>query len=78
MEGTSAAELVLVLLPCLHPSFHRGHPSGFALPIGATLLAGGPCCRSPEGGEGPVQPCLCLSPARACRSFSQTRGRVLN
>lgn len=48
MEGASAAGLVVVLLPRLHPGFQRGHPSGCALPIGATVLAAGPCRRSPE------------------------------
>ena len=41
-EGASAVELVLVPLPCLQPGFHRRHPLGFALPIGVTILAGGP------------------------------------
>lgn len=35
VEGASAAELVLVPLPHLHPGSHRGHPSGFSLPTGA-------------------------------------------
>lgn len=48
MEGVSAAGLVVVPLPCLHPGFQRGHPSGFVLPIGATVLAAGPCRHSPE------------------------------
>lgn len=78
MEGVSAAEMVLVLLPRLHPSFHRGHPSGFSLPIGASAFARVPCCCSPQGGGELVQSCLCLSPGRACKSFSQARGQVLN
>lgn len=37
--GVSAVELVLVPLPCLQLSFHRGHPSAFALTIlGLSLL----------------------------------------
>lgn len=36
--GMNAVDLVLLPLPCLHLSFHRGHPLVFALPIMAPSL----------------------------------------
>lgn len=63
VEGASAAELVLVPTPLPASQLSQGASLWLCL---AHLRS--------EGGEELVQLCLCLSPGRACESFSRPVG----
>lgn len=63
MEGVNAAELVLVPAPLPASRLSQGASLWLCL-----------AHHSSEGGEELVQPCLCLSPGRACESFSRPVG----